>query len=193
MKRIFAILLCCLLLASLAACAKKEADLTPTFLELADRYVSILMDGDAKAIEDMAPQEFWDLEGEYERRNEDGYWEDCTALEYYTWYATRCMETMDDRYGPEYEVIYEITGYDALSDRKMERIRDALEEHYDIDDDDVTAGYTVTVKYEVKGDEKEYDNRIKVTVVMIGGAFYWIEYDSDNEIPVTFPVCTIVD
>jgi len=128
--------------------------------------------GKVEKLEKMAPAEYWDyFEDKYNMDVDDAIdemedaWEDS-------------MDAMEEEYGDNVKLKYKVLKAKKLSDRKISKIADALDDQYDIDGDTVKAAYDLELEMTIKGSEDDDTNEMDVTVVKIGGKWYLISYSS---------------
>lgn len=131
--------------------------------------------GKVEKIEKMAPAEYWDyFEDMYDTDVEDMIDEMSDAWE-------EAIEDMEDEYGDNIKVKYKVVKEKKLSDRKLSKLADALDDQYDIDGDTVKAAYDLEVEMTIKGSEDDDTNETDLSVVKIGGKWYLISYYTSGD------------
>ena len=135
------------------------------YTEAIDNYID-LISGDADAIEKMIPpaaleymvdEEDFDLD-EFKEEYEDT--------------SDERMEYLEEEYGEDIKISYEITKEKELSEKKLNAIRDGLKENYDIQKKSVTKGYELDVEMTIEGDDDEDTDEDEIIVVKIDGDWY---------------------
>ncbi len=146
-----------------------------------DNYFDVFFKGNANKIKKMAPEEYWEYyEDRYDMDMED------IKDEYEDEFEER-EENFEDRYGKNWKVSYKIEDKKELSDKKLKKIADAIEDKYDIDADSVKKAYEVEIKATIKGSEDQDKDSIDMTVVKIDNSWYIIDYyELDGEYVVYF-------
>ena len=148
-----------------------------------DNYIAVNFRGDASKIELLAPKEYWDyVEEEYDRTVEDmkdsleENWDDV-------------KDALEDQYGKNVKVTYKVTKEREISDKKLEKIAEALEETYGIDEKSVKAGYKIEAELTISGSEDDDDDEGTFNIIKIGNRWYMINYyESGDELKVYFNV-----
>jgi hypothetical protein len=136
--------------------------------------IKILTKGNGKLIEKTAPKAYW----EYASDEWDFDMED-TIDDFNDEYEDS-YEELEDYYGKNIKIKYEVTKEKDLSDNKLEDLADALEEMYEIDAKSVKAAKKLTIKFTVKGsDEEEKFKMQNIYAVKIGGKWYMMNSDGD--------------
>lgn len=180
MRKIATLLLAALMLLGMTACG--PADPTEDICIAADNFITVITDR-VSLVSALAPEEFWD---EMNREvwtipSDTGYYGStvCDAEEYYEYRAGKIQETLTEYYG-EYEITYEVTKFEEVTQRKMEDLIDALDESYDIDEDQIGMAYKVTVEWEVEGDKRDDDGKFKSYAVYINNVLYIVDLGVKN-------------
>ncbi len=157
------------------------------YKSVVDNMIDVTYYGNAGAIEDLAPEEYWIwYEEEYDDSVDD-------IMEDYEDDVDDLLDELEDRYGKRILVSYDITDTKDLSDRKVEKIADSLEDRYDIDPDDISAAMELEVEIQVEGSEDDDDTDSTITVVKINGDWYPISYYmSGDGYRVSFLVSNII-
>lgn len=135
-----------------------------------DNYIEVSFKGNANKIELLAPKEYWEYYEEESGKSLDDLKEEFED----NW--DDLMDSMEDRYGKNIKVTYEITDEDKLSERKMKKIAEALEDQYDIDPKSVTDGYKVDADLKIKGSEDDDEDEGTFNIIKVGGRWYMINY-----------------
>ena len=148
-----------------------------------DNYIAVCFKGNANKIKSLAPNAYWEwYEEEYDEDVNDlidefkDEWDDM-------------KDELEDEYGKNVRVTYKIEKTKDLSDKKVEKIAEALDEQYDIDEKSVKAAKELDVEMTIKGSEDDDDTDMEITVVKIGSKWYWINYyESGDEYRVYFNI-----
>lgn len=135
-----------------------------------DNFVDVSFKGKVNKIEKLAPKEYW----EYLEEEED--FDIDEAIEEYEDEFDDNIDELEDEYGKNIKVKYKITDKDKLSDKKIDKIAEALKDKYDIKKKSVKAGYEVDVELTIKGSEDDDENDATLTVIKIGGSWYIVSY-----------------
>lgn len=99
------------------------------------------------------------------------------------------IEEMEDEYGKNVKYSFKIEDKKELSDKKVEKIAEALNDRYDIKEKSVKKAYKLDVEVTVKGKEDDDDYDTEMVSVKIGGNWYLISYyEYDGEVSVSFRV-----
>lgn len=141
-----------------------------------DNYFAVMGKGETKKIEALAPPEYW----EYLEDEEDQDMDD--VIDSFEDYWDEYSDYMEDEYGKNIKISYEILDEKELSEKKLEGIGEALEDTYDIDAKDVTAGYDLELEVTIKGSEDDDSEETEMSVVKINGDWYvisWYKSGSD--------------
>ena len=138
-----------------------------------DLMVDVIAKGKMEKIEQMAPAEYWEYMEDWRDIDLDDNideisdaWEDM-------------MEEWEDDYGDKIKVSYEIQKEEKLSDRKLKKLANALEENYDIDTEDVMEAYEIKVKLTIKGSDDDDTEKTEMVMVKIGKSWYMVTASSD--------------
>lgn len=149
-----------------------------------DTYIDIIYNGKFDKMKDMAPQEYWDwYEDEYDQTIDDIIEE---AEDEYD----DMMDSMEDKYGKNIKITYEVTKEKDLSEKKLEKIAEALEDKYDIDASKVSEGKEIKYDVTITGDEDDDTNDdLEMTVIKYNGKWYKINYyEYSDELYVYFSI-----
>ena len=142
----------------------------PAYQKPIDTYISVMFKGKASKIKDLAPKEYWDYMEEEQDMDVDEFIEEFEE-EY-----DDMQEMLEDEYGKNIRVTYKVEKTKDLSDKKVEKIAEALEEQYDIDENSVKAAKELDVEMTIKGSEDDDEDDAEFTVVKIGSKWYMINY-----------------
>lgn len=146
-----------------------------------DNYFDVNCYGKADKIELLAPKEYWDY---YEEENDKSL-DDLKEQFEENWDDMQDM--LEDRYGKNIKVTYKVVDEDKISDRKMKKIAEALEDTYDIDADSVKEGYKIDVEMTIKGSEDDDEEESTFNIIKIGSRWYMISYyEAGDEYRVSF-------
>ena len=148
-----------------------------SYEEALTKYFDATYKGKTSNIEDLLPKEIWQycLDEYGELSDEfDSTKEMIAAVEenYADWYE----EMIDDSdYGEFKKYDYEMEA-DEVSDSKLEKIAESLEDLYDIDEDDVKKAYKLKLDGEIvfEDDEEDVDGD-EYYAVKIGGKWYIVD------------------
>ena len=135
-----------------------------------DNYIAVNFRGDASKIELLAPKEYWD----YLEEEQDVSLDDLKERMEENWDDVK--DALEEQYGKNIRVTYKVTKEREISDKKLEKIAEALEETYDIDAKSVKAGYKIEVELTIAGSEDDDDDEGTFNVVKIGNRWYLINY-----------------
>lgn len=129
--------------------------------------IDVSYKGKANKIEKLAPKEYWDyLEDERDFDMED-------YVENYEENWEDRVDDLEDEYGKNYKVKFKVTDKDEISDKKLNTLKDNLNEKYDIKRKDVKKAYKLDIEYTIKGREDERDWEAEdAYVVKIGSKWY---------------------
>lgn len=180
MRKLATALLAALMLLGLTACG--PANPTEDICIAADNFITVITDR-VSLVTALAPEEAWDEMNRevWKIPSDTGYYGStvCDAEEYYEYRAGRIQETLTDYYGA-YEITYEVTKFEEVSQRKMEDLIDALDDTYDIDEDQIGMAYRVTVEWEIDGNERDDDGKFKAYGVYINRVMYIVDLGVKN-------------
>ena len=99
--------------------------------------------------------------------------------EYYQEIVDSTLEAMEDEYGSDIKLSYDVERKSELSDRQLRNIRDNIENYYDANVE-VTKGFNVRVEVTIKGDDDEETEFANLIVAKVDGD--WVmatDLDSD--------------
>lgn len=134
-----------------------------------DKYMDLNYKGKTQYIEDLLPAEVIEQNAEDVDMDVDEWLEE-TIEEY-----EDAMDDMADNYGELEKLDYEITKAKKVSDNKLEDIAEALNENYDIDEDDVKKAYKLTIDGEIEWEDEDQEiDGWKCYSVKIGGSWYLV-------------------
>ena len=153
----------------------------PAYQKPIDTYISVMFKGKASKIKSLAPDAYWEYMEDEEDLDVDEFIED------YEDEWDDFIDEMEDEYGDNIRVTYKVEKVKDLSDKKVEKIAEALDEQYDIDEKSVKAAKRLDLEMTIKGSEDDDDNDAEFTVVKIGSKWYMINYyESGDEYRVYF-------
>lgn len=135
-----------------------------------DAHIDVRFYGNASKLEQLAPKEYWD----YLEEKNDMSLDDLKDQFEENW--DDMLDFMEDQYGNNVKVTYKITDEDKISDRKMKKIAEALEDTYDIDTKSVKEGYKVDVEMLIKGSEDDKEEEGTLNIIKISNRWYIISY-----------------
>lgn len=143
-----------------------------------DNYFSVqLGDISVSKVKALAPAEYWEYMEDKYGETFDEYYEDIAdELDEY-------KENLEDKYGRNIKITYEITKERDVSEKNLGYIAEYLADQYDINEDDVTAGYRLDMEMTIMGSDDSDDDEVEdVYVLKIGGKWYlaMVELDKEN-------------
>lgn len=125
-----------------------------------------VMNGNAGKIAAMAPNDYW----KYVKEEEDITKADVkdTFKDLYD----EMKDEMEDEFGKNAKYSIKVTEADKLSKKKLKALAENIEDHYEIDEKKVKAGYELECEISIKGrlDDDEYEDTLYA--VKIGGNWY---------------------
>lgn len=92
-----------------------------------------------------------------------------SLAEYFEYCLEEALNKIEDEYGNDISISYEIKDKEELSEKELKDIRKRLENNYDNDDVKVTKGYEVQITAEIKGDDNSDEEDITVKVAKVDG------------------------
>lgn len=92
-----------------------------------------------------------------------------SLAEYFEYCLEEALNKIEDEYGDDISISYEIKDKEELSEKELKDIRKRLENNYDNDDVKVTKGYEVQITAEIKGDDNSDEEDITVKVAKVDG------------------------
>lgn len=92
-----------------------------------------------------------------------------SLTEYFEYCLEEALNKIEDEYGDDISISYEIKDKQELSEKELKDIRKRLENNYDNDDVKVTKGYEVEITAEIKGDDNSDEEDITVKVAKVDG------------------------
>lgn len=92
-----------------------------------------------------------------------------SLAEYFEYLLEEALNKIEDEYGNDISISYEIKDKEELSEKELKDIRKRLENNYDNDDVKVTKGYEVEITAEIKGDDNSDEEDITVKVAKVDG------------------------
>lgn len=104
----------------------------------------------------------------------DDYEQYDSLEEYYEEMLDSSLEYLEEEYGNDVKLSYNVEKKTKLSDSKLKDIRDELEDNYDADVK-VTKGYKVKVEMTIKGDDDDDEDTTTLTVAKVDGD--WVLVD----------------
>ena len=131
-----------------------------------DDYFKGMAKGDPDLIKGAVPK----CKIEYLEDQDDDFDED----DYFEKQADAMSDYLDEKYGDDIKITYEIKEEKKLSDKKLDDIKDDLKDRYDAKVK-VTAGYKVKIKAKIKGDDDDDTDTSTITVAKVDGD--WIIYE----------------
>lgn len=146
-----------------------------------DNYIDVVIHGKVNKLEKLAPKEYWSY-------YEDEYDEDFDDIkDEFEDNVDDMLEELEDEYGKNIKVSYKVEDKKTLSDRKLEKIAEGLNEKYDIKESSVKKAIEVELEMTIKGSEDDDDNDGEFTFVKIGSKWYMISYyENGDEYVVNF-------
>lgn len=146
-----------------------------------NNYVDVTIKGKFDKVEKLAPKEYW----EYVEDEHDKDIDDIKDAMEESWDDT--MDYLEDEYGDNISVSFKAEKEKKLKDKKVEKIAEALEDEFDIDEKSVTEVIEVKGEMTIKGSDDDDDEDAEFTFAKIDGTWYMISYyEYDDEYHVSF-------
>ena len=130
-----------------------------------DNYFEGFEDTNAKKIMKAMPE----CQIEYLEESLKDYSKFDSLAEYFEYLLEEALNKIEDEYGDDISISYEIKDKEELSEKELKDIRKRLENNYDNDDVKVTKGYEVEITAEIKGDDNSDEEDITVKVAKVDG------------------------
>lgn len=130
-----------------------------------DNYFEGFEDADAKKFMKAMPE----CQIEYLEESLKDYSKFDSLTEYFEYCLEEALNKIEDEYGDDISISYEIKDKEELSEKELKDIRKRLENNYDNDDVKVTKGYEVEITAEIKGDDNSDEEDITVKVAKVDG------------------------
>ena len=128
-----------------------------------------------KAIEKNDPELLKKCMPEYQVEYlEDNRGKDFDIDEYCEDRLDNIVDMLEEDYGEDIDISYDIKKEKKLSDKKLDDIKDDIKEDYDAKVK-VTAGYEVKLKLKIKGDDDDDTETSTFTVAKIDGDWYIVD------------------
>lgn len=86
------------------------------------------------------------------------------------------LDDMEDIYGEDITMSYEIKTEKELNDKRLKALGEYLEDNYDMDADELSAGYVMQVKWTIEGDDDSDNSKNWVVVYKYDGDWYMDTY-----------------
>lgn len=138
------------------------------YQRVVDDYFDILYNGEVQKMKWLAPEEYWDhMEEEYDMSMDDVI----DSFEEYGFFDD-VKESLKEEYGRNIEVTYKIADQDALSEKKLDTIREGLKTNYDIAKRDVGKGYKLEIDVTIDGSKDTDTEEVDLFVVELNGEWY---------------------
>ncbi len=168
MKKLLALVLSLVMIFSLVGCSdkkdeKEDKDSPATAVK---NYVDVMLKGNAKKLKSLAPAEFW----EYLEDEEDLTLDDCTERFEEGYEMTQ--EYLKEEFGDDYKISHKVNGKEELSEKKLAKIADGLNENYGISTKKVTKAYEMEVEVSIKGSDDDDEVELTLIVAKIGSKWY---------------------
>ena len=142
-----------------------------------------LYEGNYDQVEDMLPPECWDYIEDYENTSKAEYLYQVEDR------FERQRINLEEEYGEEYTVSYDLTEEKELSEPKLERAAEYLEKTFYIPAESVTEGYELEVDLTIEGSKGEKTDEEEMIALKIDGAWYLVRmYESNGSLKVGFPI-----
>ncbi len=132
-----------------------------------DNFLDFSVKGDVDVLEKLAPEDFWEeLEDEYDVKIKDieDTLEDVLEAQ---------IEKLEDDYGKNVKVKYKVIEKEKMDEDDLDDIKDTLKDSYGIAKKSVKKGLEVELEVTIKGKEDEDTQEIDLTLVKIGGNWYY--------------------
>ena len=134
-----------------------------------DNFLDFSIKGDIEALEKLAPADFWqELEDEYDVKVND-IKDDLKNM------VKSQVEELEEDYGKNIRVYYDVIDEYEMDEYDLDDIKDTLKDNYGIASKSVNKGFEVEIEATIKGSEDEDTNEIDLTLVQIGGNWYYID------------------
>ncbi len=130
-----------------------------------DNYFEGFEDTNAKKFMKAMPE----CQIEYLQESLKDYSKFDSLAEYFEYLLEEALNKIEDEYGDDISISYEIKDKEELSEKELKDIRKRLENNYDNDDVKVTKGYEVEITAEIKGDDNSDEEDITVKVAKVDG------------------------
>lgn len=134
-------------------------------------YMDVSFKGKADKIEKLAPKEYWDF---IKKENKEFTVEELIKATEERSDAT--LKALEDKFGEKAKVKYKIIDKDKLSKRKLNKIKESIEDEFGINKKLVKACCQVDVELSVKGSKDEFEDETEMTLIKIGGSWYVVQY-----------------
>ena len=134
-------------------------------------YMDVSFKGKADKIEKLAPKEYWDF---IKKENKEFTIEELIKATEEKSDAT--LKALENKYGEKVKVKYKIIDKDKLSKRKLNRIKESIENEFGINKKLVKACCQVDVELSVKGSKDKFEDETEMTLIKIGGSWYVVQY-----------------
>lgn len=131
---------------------------------VAEKYVNAMYKGDGKTVVNLMPKEF--IEEMCDKRDIDKG----EMIEDMNDTLELMIDALDDEYD-KWSVSAKATKAKDLSDKKIEELEDRYENSLDVDMD-IQAAQEVTLEITVKADGDKETEKVKLTVIKVGGKWY---------------------
>lgn len=131
-----------------------------------NNYIDVMIKGKVDKIEKLAPKEYWEYyEDEYDMDLKDI--EDAAEE-----MADVIIDALEESYGDNVKVSYNITKEDKLTDKELNEIREGANSKYDLARKSITEGYEVDADLTIKGADDEMTSEGSAYIVKINGGWY---------------------
>lgn len=140
-----------------------------------NNYIDVTIKGKFDKVEKLAPKEYWEFVEDEQDKDIDDIKD--TLEENYD----DTMDMLEEEYGDNISVSFKAEKEKKLKDKKVEKIAEALEEAYDIDEKSVTEVIEVKGEMTIKGSDDDDDEDAEFTFAKIGGTWYMINYYEYND------------
>lgn len=132
-----------------------------------DNYIKVAFEGKASAIEDLAPEAYWEYVEDKENLKideiEEIYEEDAYDA---------MMKILEAMVGDDVSISYDIADTDELSESKLDDVKDTLKDRYDIPRKSVEDAIEIEIEAVIEGDEDEEKDEMTFYAVEIDGEWY---------------------
>jgi hypothetical protein len=131
-----------------------------------DNFFAFSIECDADKLDDLAPAKYWDeLEDEYDVKLKDIKEEIEESFE-------EQLESLEDYYGKNIKVKYDILDKEELDEDDLDEIKDELKEKYGISKKSVKKALEVEVEATIKGKDDEDTQEQDMIIVKIDNKWY---------------------
>ena len=129
-------------------------------------YCKALGKANASAFLKLYPEEVLEEDYDWDRDDKDDIQD----------YLEDYVDNLEDIYGEDIKMSYEVKTEKKLNDKRLKALGEYLEDDYDMDADELTAGYVMQVKWTIEGDDDSKSDKDWVVVYKYDGDWYMDRY-----------------